>query len=395
MSEKTGKPQGINTRLAHMGWNPRDYFGFVNPPITRGSTILFPDAATMESRDQPYTYGTRGTPTHTALENAVNELEGSAGTILLPSGLAAVTIPLLAYAEAGSHMLITDAIYNPTRRMADTMLRRMGVEVEYYDPLIGADIARLMRPNTRVVFTEAPASNTFEMQDVPAIAEVARAHGAVTMMDNTYATPLFFKPLDHGVDISIHAATKYPAGHADILFGMVSANARAWERIHDTHISLGCPAHPEDVFLVLRGLRTMALRLERHQASTLAVSSWLLEQPGIRAVLNPALPHDPGHSLFTRDFSGSTSVFSVVLDGTGDAKRDKAKAHAFLDGLRIFGLGYSWGGYESLAVHVWLGDRTISRRDYGGPVIRLQIGIEDVADLQDDLAQALAAANAA
>jgi cysteine-S-conjugate beta-lyase len=391
--EKDGKGfKGINTRLAHLGWNPRDFHGFVNPPIARGSTILFPDAGTMERRNQPYTYGTRGTPTHTALENAVNELEGSAGTILLPSGLASVTIPLLAFAEAGGHVLITDAIYNPTRRMADSLLKRFGMEIEYYDPLIGAGIERLMRPNTKIVFTESPASNTFEMQDVPAIAEVARAHGAVTMMDNTYATPLFFKPLDHGVDISIHAATKYPAGHADILMGFVSANARTWERLHETHITLGCPAHPEDAYLVLRGLRTMGVRLQRHQESTLAISSWLRGQMGVRAVLNPALPGDPGHDLFKRDFCGSTSVFSIVLDGTGDAKRDKAKAHAFLDALKIFGLGYSWGGYESLAVHVWLGDRIVSRKDYGGPVIRLQIGLEDVADLQEDLARGLDAA---
>lgn len=394
MTDHKKNARGINTRLAHIGHDPRSFHGFVNPPIARGSTVLFPDAATMETRNQAYTYGTRGTPTHTALETAVNELEGAAGTILLPSGLAAVTIPLIAFAEAGGHILITDAIYNPTRRMADTLLARMGMEVEYYDPLIGAGIERLMRPNTKVVFTEAPASNTFEMQDIPAIAKVARAHGAVTMMDNTYATPLFFKPLDHGVDISIHAATKYPGGHADILFGMVSANKRCWQRLHDTQITMGCCAHPEDVFLILRGLRTMGVRLERHQQSTLAVSKWLQGQKGVRTVLNPALPGDPGHALFTRDFCGSTSVFSIVLDGTGDAARDKAKAHAFLDALQIFGLGYSWGGYESLAVHVWLGDRTVSRKDYGGPVIRLQIGMEDVADLQEDLARGLAAAAA-
>lgn len=392
MADSENRPQGINTRLAHLGWNPRDFHGFVNPPIARGSTVLFPDAGTMERRDQAYTYGTRGTPTHTALETAVNELEGAAGTILLPSGLASVTVPLLAFAEAGGHALITDAIYNPTRRMADTLLKRYGMEIEYYDPVIGAGIERLMRPNTRIVFTEAPASNTFEMQDIPAIAEVARAHGAVTMMDNTYATPLFFKPLDHGVDISIHAATKYPAGHADILMGFVSANARTWERLWDTHVTLGTPAHPEDAYLVLRGLRTMGVRLERHQRSTLEVSQWLKGQKGVRAVLNPALPDDPHHALFARDFCGSTSVFSIVLDGTGDAKGDKAKAHAFLDALKIFGLGYSWGGYESLAVHVWLGDRTVSRKDYGGPVIRLQIGLEDVADLQEDLARGLVSA---
>ena len=395
MAGKTeGAPKGINTRLAHMGHNPHDFHGFVNPPIYRGSTILFPDAQTMATRDQKYTYGTLGTPTHTALENAVNELESSAGTVLVPSGLAAVTLPLLAYAEAGTHMLFTDAIYFPARRFADTMLTKMGVEVEYYEPTIGADIERLMRPNTRVVWTEAPASNTFEMQDISAIAAVAKAHGAVTMMDNTYATPLFFKPLDHGVDISIHAATKYPAGHADILLGMISANENAWGRIHAAYVDLGICAHPEDVYLVLRGMRTMGIRLQRHEVSTLDVSSWLQGQKGVRTVLNPALPGDPGHTLFKRDFCGSTSVFSIVLDGTGDENKDKAKAHAFLNTLKLFGLGYSWGGYESLAVHVWLGDRTVSRRDYGGPVIRLQIGLEDTVDLKEELERALAAADA-
>ena len=392
--QQDNKYKGINTRLAHMGHNPRDFHGFVNPPIYRGSTILFPNAETMASRNQQYTYGTLGTPTHTALENAINELEGSVGTVLVPSGLAAVTLPLLAYAETGTHMLFTDAIYFPARRFADTMLRKMGVEVEYYDPTIGADIKRLMRPNTRVVWTEAPASNTFEMQDIPAIAAVATAHGAVTMMDNTYATPLFFKPLDHGVDISIHAATKYPAGHADILLGTISANENTWERVHSAYVDLGVCAHPEDVYLVLRGLRTMGIRLQRHEISTLDVSGWLQGQKGVRTVLNPALHDDPGHVLFKRDFCGSTSVFSIVLDGTGDDKKDTAKAHTFLNALKLFGLGYSWGGYESLAVHVWLGDRTVSRRDYGGPVIRLQIGLEDTVDLKEELSRALSAANA-
>ena len=385
---------GINTRLAHQGYDPRSFFGFVNPPIARGSTILFPDAGTMERRDQPYTYGTRGTPTHTALENAINALEGSAGTILLPSGLAAVTVPLLAFASAGSHILVTDAVYNPTRRFCDTVLARMGVETEYYDPEIGGGVADLIRDNTTIIFTESPASNTFEMQDIPAITAAAKARGVMTMMDNTYATPLFFKPLDHGIDISIHAATKYPAGHGDILFGTVSANEQHWPQLWDAFVTIGTPAHPEDAYLVLRGLRTMGVRLERHQKTTLEVSQWCVGRPGIKSVLNPALPHDPGHALFKRDFCGSSGIFSIVLEGAGSAQGDHDRAHRFLDALEIFGLGYSWGGYESLAVHVWLGDRTITRKDYGGPVIRLQIGLEDAKDLIADLEKGIAAAMA-
>ncbi len=389
MAADDTKPKGINTRLAHAGHDPRDYFGFVNPPVVHASTVLFPDAGTMAGRAQKYTYGTRGTPTTDALEAAINDLEGSAGTICVPSGLAAVTIPLLAYLSAGDHILITDSVYRPTRHFADTMLKRMGVIVEYYDPHAGAGIAGLMRANTRVVFTESPASNTFEMQDIAAIAAAAHAGGAIVMMDNTWATPLFFKPLDHGVDVSIHAATKYPAGHSDVLYGTVSANAKHWPALREAFVTLGCCASPDDTYLVLRGLRTMGVRLERHQENALAVAEWLQGQPGVARVLHPALPSDPGHGLWKRDFCGASGIFSAVLKGGG-----KREAHAFLDALKIFGLGYSWGGYESLAVHVDLSDRTIAKGPYEGPVIRLQIGLEDPVDLIEDLTRGLAAAGA-
>ena len=390
MSKSDYSDKGIHTKLAHIGNDPREFFGFVNPPVVHASTVLFPDAATMASRNQKYTYGTRGTPTTDALASAIDTLEGSAGTILVPSGLAAVTIPLLAFASAGDHVLIVDSVYNPTRRFADTMLVRLGVEVQYYDPLVGAGIADLMKPNTRVVFTESPGSNTFEMQDIPAIAREARARGAVVMMDNTWATPLYFRPLDHGVDISIHAATKYPAGHSDVLLGTVSASERCWPQLHETFLTMGCCAAPDDVYQVLRGLRTMGVRLERHEENALEIARWLEGKPGVAQVLHPGLESFPGHALWKRDFSGSSGIFSIVLDGGGEAQ-----AHAFLDALEIFGLGYSWGGYESLAVHVWLGDRTIARGDYGGPVIRLQIGLEDPQDIKADIERGLAAAAAA
>ncbi len=384
------RKSGKNTRLAHAGYNPRDYHGFVNPPVVHASTVLFPDAATMANRSQKYTYGTRGTPTTDALAAAIDELEGSAGTIIVPSGLAAVTIPLLAFVKSGDHVLIVDSVYAPTRNFSNTMLRRLGVEVEYYDPAVGAGIAALMRPNTSVVFTESPGSNTFEMQDIPAIAKAAHAGGAIVMMDNTWATPLFFKPLDFGVDVSIHAATKYPAGHSDVLLGTVSANAGAWPRLHETFITMGCCPAPDDVYQVLRGLRTMGVRLERHEKSALALAQWLEGQPGVARVLHPALPGFAGHDLWKRDFGGSSGIFSIVLKG-GGAKQ----AHAFLDALELFGLGYSWGGYESLAVHVSLADRTVAKGDYEGPVMRLQIGLEDVEDIQADIARGLAAAAAA
>ncbi|TIO20471.1 MAG: cystathionine beta-lyase [Mesorhizobium sp.] len=382
-----GSNIGINTRLAHSGNNPRDYFGFVNPPVVHASTVLYPDAASMASRSQKYTYGTRGTPTMDALTLAVDALEGSAGTIAVPSGLGAVTIPLLTFVSAGDHVLIVDSVYHPTRNFADTMLKRLGIEVEYYDPRIGAGIASLIKPNTEVVFTESPGSNTYEVQDIPAIAKAAHAANALVMMDNTWATPLYFKPLDHGVDISIHAATKYPAGHSDVLLGLVSANEACWKQLYEGFCTLGCCSGPDDIYQTLRGLRTMGVRLEQHQKSALEIARWLEEQPSVAQVLHPALPSHPDHALWKRDFCGSSGVFSIVLNGGGQ----KAQ-HAFLDALTIFGLGYSWGGYESLAVPVFLGDRTIAKGAYAGPLIRLQIGLEDVEDLKADIQRGLAAA---
>lgn len=387
MARQDSKNKGINTRLAHAGYDPRGFHGFVNPPVVHASTVLFPDAATMASRNQTYTYGTRGTPTTDALATAIDELEGSAGTIIVPSGLAAVCVPLLAFLSAGDHALIVDSVYHPTRHFADTMLKRLGIEITYYDPRAGAAIAELMRPNTKVVFTESPGSNTFEIQDIQAISQAAHAGGAVVLMDNTWATPLYFKALDYGVDVSIHAATKYPAGHSDVLLGTVSANEKCWETLHETFVTLGCCAAPDDVYQVLRGLRTMGVRLKHHEQSALEIARWLEMQPGVARVLHPALESHPDHALWKRDFCGASGIFSIVLDGGG-----KAKAHAFLDALEIFGLGYSWGGYESLAVHVFLGDRTVAGGDYEGPVMRLQIGLEDVEDLKADLERALAAA---
>lgn len=387
---KAGKA-GINTVLAHVGHDPRSYHGFVNPPVVHASTVLFPDAATMESRNQQYTYGTRGTPTSDALCTAIDELEGSAGTVVVPSGLAAVVLPFLACLKAGDHVLVVDSVYGPTRAFCDGMLKGFGIETTYYDPTVGADIAGLMRPNTRLVHTEAPGSNTFEMQDIPAIANAARNRGAVVSIDNTWATPLYFKPLAHGVDISIHAATKYPAGHSDILIGTVSANEALWPKIQEAFFTLGIPASPDDTYATLKGLRTMGVRLERHQQSALAIARALEARPEVAKVLHPALESFPGHAIWKRDFTGSSGIFSIVLDAP-DKETHRAKAHAFLDALEIFGLGYSWGGYESLAIHSYLGDRLIAKAPEEGPVIRLQIGLEDIEDLMADIERGLAAA---
>ena len=382
---------GINTRLSHIGNSPFDFHGFVNPPVVHASTVLFPNARVMETHDQKYTYGTRGTPTTDALCEAMDALEGSAGTVIVPSGLAAVTIPFLAYLSAGDHALIVDSVYGPTRFFCDTMLKRLGIEVEYYDPLIGAGIEQLIRANTRLVHTEAPGSNTFEMQDIPAISAAAHRHGCVVTMDNTWATPLYFKPLDHGVDVSIHAVTKYPAGHSDILMGTVSANKAHWKQLLDAHGQLGICGAPDDAYQVLRGLRTMGIRLERHQESARAIAQWLEGREEVARVLHPALPSFPGHDLWKRDFKGASGIFSFVL-AVDDPQKFKAKAHAFLDALRIFGLGYSWGGFESLALQVNLNDRRVTKAPTEGPVIRLQIGLEDVADIKADIEKGFAAA---
>ncbi len=395
MKDKDGLLQnaGINTRLSHIGNDPSEYHGFVNPPVVHASTVLFPNAKAMETRGQKYTYGTRGTPTTDALCEAIDALEGSAGTILVPSGLAAVTVPFLAFLSSGDHALIVDSVYTPTRHFCDTMLTRMGVEVEYYDPAIGAGIEQLFKPNTRLVHTEAPGSNTFEMQDIPAIAAIAHKHGAIVAMDNTWATPVYFRPLDFGVDISIHAATKYPAGHSDILMGTVSANAKHWEQLKEANVTLGICGAPDDAYQVLRGLRTMGIRLERHNESALALAKWLEGREEVAKVLHPALPSFKGHDIWKRDFKGASGIFSFVLK-VDSAKQYKAKAHAFLDALSIFGLGWSWGGFECLAVHVNLNDRRIAKAPEGGPLIRLQIGLEDVADIKADIERGFAAAKA-
>ena len=377
---------GTDTRLAHGGADPFDCHGFVNPPIVRGSTVLHPDAATLRSRAQRYTYGTHGTPTTQALCSMVTELEGADGTVLTSSGLSAISVPMQALLSPGDHVLIVDSVYWPTRRFATGVLQRLGVEVEYYHPSENGEIARRMRPETRLVHVESPGSNTFEVQDAGAIVTAAHAGGALVSIDNTYATPLLFRPIDHGIDVVMHAATKYPSGHSDVLMGLVSATGEAWSAIAAYHGDTGNCVSSDDAALVLRGLRTMGLRLRHQGGAALEIARWLAADPRVLSVLHPALESHPTHDLFAKQFAGPSGIFSFVLDGDADA------ADRFLDATPLFGLGYSWAGYESLAVPVNLADRTIAHGPTEGTLLRLQIGLEDVDDLIADLDGGLKAA---
>jgi cysteine-S-conjugate beta-lyase len=381
LTDETRASLRRRSRLVSLGRDTELSHGFVNVPPFRGSTVLYPDVATLKSRAQRFTYGTRGTPTTEALSSAWSDLAGAAGTVLVPSGLAAVIVALMTALKAGDHLLVTDSVYEPSRAFADKALRRFGIETSYYDPTIGAGIEALMRPNTRAVLTESPGSQTLEVQDVPAIAEVAHARGACVVLDNTWATPLFFSPHLHGADLAVEAGTKYLSGHADLVIGLVSATAEWFERLHRTVHLMAIPPGAEDVFLALRGLRTMELRLREAERQGLALARWLSDRPEVLRVIHPALPDHPGHALWTRDFTGSSGLFSIVLKPVRDAA-----AAAFLDTLELFGLGYSWGGYESLAVPFdCTAYRTATRFSPGGPTIRLSVGLEDIEDLKADL----------
>ncbi|WP_230531563.1 cystathionine beta-lyase [Microvirga roseola] len=383
MSKPPSKPAdlGERTRLVHAGREPFEQHGFVNTPIYRGSTVLYPTTDDLLHRRGRYSYGTKGTPTTEALETAWTELARAAGTVLAPSGLAAVTVALMSCLKAGDHLLMTDSVYLPTRQFCEGVLKKFGVETTYYDPLIGAGIEALIRPNTTAVFTEAPGSQSFEMQDIPAIAEVAHRHGAVVLMDNTWATPLLFPPHERGVDIAIEAGTKYLSGGSDLLLGMVSANERCFKNLRATYDAFAMCPGPEDVFLGLRGLRTMALRLREHEKQALDMARWLAARPEVARVLHPALETDPGHAIWKRDFKGSSGLFSVILKPFSD----RALA-AMLDGLSLFGMGYSWGGFESLVIPFNCASyRTATKWAPEGPALRFHIGLEDLDDLKRDL----------
>jgi cystathionine beta-lyase len=389
MAKKAKTPTKPETRLVTSGRDAKAYHGFVNPPVYHASTLLYPTAEDQVAHRSRYNYGRRGTPTSEALEEALRELdgEGCAGVALLPSGLAAISAALLATARTGDHILVTDSVYRPTRNFCNGVLKRLGVETTYYDPLLGADIAKLFKPTTRVVFVEAPGSQSFEMQDIPAIAEIAHAKGALVLMDNTWATPLYFRAFEKGVDLEIQAGTKYIGGHSDIMFGCVSANAATLPALKDTVYSMGLCVGPDDMYLALRGLRTLGIRLARHFQSGLRIAQWLEKRPEVLRVLHPALATDPGNELWKRDFTGACGLFSVVLKPTSEKS-----VHAFLNELALFGLGYSWGGFESLAILFDCAEyRTATKWAPGGPSIRFHIGLEDTDDLIADLEHGFAA----
>ena len=378
-----------DTRLAEAGRRPEWTGGGVNPPVWRASTLLFDSVEAMEAanppRDGVLHYGRNGTPTSWALCEALTELEpGAASTRLYPSGSAAVAGALLAVLKAGDELLMVDSAYGPTRALCDTLLKRFGISTRYYDPLVGAGISELIGERTRAVFLESPGTHTFEVQDVPAICAAAKASGLVTLLDNTWATPLFFPAMAAGVDLSILACTKYIGGHADLMLGSVTTIERYAARLDQTRRVLGQSAGGDEAWLALRGLRTLALRLERHQANALKVAHWLKEQPHIARVLHPALPDCPGHEHWRRDYKGSSGLFSFVLNGGDSAARAR-----LIDSLRLFGIGYSWGGFESLAIPA---DpvRTAAVREWEGPLVRLHIGLEDADDRIADLGAALA-----
>jgi cysteine-S-conjugate beta-lyase len=371
----------LRTRLVHSGHDVETSRGFVNVPAFRGSTVLYPDVAAVKRGDQRYSYGTHGTPTTDALASAWSELAGAAGTAMTPSGLAAIAMALQTTLKAGDHLLMTDSAYFPARRFAERVLRPLGIETTYYDPVIGAGIDALIRENTRAILTEAPGSQSLEMQDIPAIAEAARARDVCVIMDNTWATPIFFPPHARGVDIAIEAGTKYLSGHSDLLLGLISANEKWWPRLKAYVDLYAIPPGPEDCYLALRGLRTMELRLKEAERQALVLARWLETREEVLRVIHPALPSHPGHEIWKRDFRGSSGLFTIVLKPVPEAA-----VAAMLDALQLFGLGYSWGGYESLIIPFDCSTyRTATRWAPGGPTIRLQVGLEDIEDLKADL----------
>lgn len=374
-----------DTKLVHAGRHPAENHGVVNPPVYHASTILYPSVAdVLKSYPPAYHqtfYGRLGTPTTFAFEEAISQLEEGYRTLVAPSGMSAASTALLAYLGAGDHLLMVDSCYGPTRRFCDSLLRRMNVEVSYYDPLIGSGIRQLLRDNTRVVYTESPGSQTFEVQDVPAIASAAHERGARVLLDNTWASPIFFKAFAHGVDVSIQAATKYIVGHSDAMLGTITTNEQSWEPLAETHLELGVCVGPDDIYLAQRGLRTLSVRLQRHWESALRLARWLAEQPEVSRVLHPAFASCPGHEIWKRDFTGATGLFSVVFEG--HPMRELA---AMVDGFELFGLGGSWGGYESLVLPVIPApQRTARPWKREDRVVRFYAGLEDCDDLIQDL----------
>lgn len=382
MKDMKSEKLTLATRLTQIGRNTQDQRGFVNCPVYRGSTVVFNSVEDLEHSRAEFAYGTLGTPTIKNLEEAWTELAGAAGTVMSPSGLGAVALALMTTLKAGDHLLMPDTVYRPTRNFCDLTLKKFGVTTDYYDPLIGEGIVKLLRPETTTLFLESPGSQTFEIQDVPLMTRIARERGIKTIIDNTWATPVFFQAHRHGCDLSVEAGTKYLSGHSDLLMGMVSANAETWPDLRATYDSMAMLPGAEDCFLALRGLRTLHIRLKEAETRALNMATWLAEQPEVKTILHPAFESCPGHHLWKRDFSGSTGLFSIVLDPAFD----KPAVTRLLDGLELFGMGYSWGGFESLIIPFNCREyRTATQWKEQGATLRLQIGLEDPQDLMADL----------
>jgi len=380
------KPETIAVSAGRM---TREHFGAVNTPVYRASTILYPSVESLKGEKQPYKYGRRGTPSSRSFESAIEELEGGARCLALPSGLNAISTAILAVCSAGDHLLMTDSCYGPTRLFADRVLKRFGVETTYYDPLIGDGIAALIRDNTRAIYCESPGSLTFEIQDIATISKAAHARGVSVLMDNTWATPVFFRPLEHGVDLSIMSGTKYIGGHADVMVGTITANESHVKRVESFYGDTGLFLGGDDTYLSLRGVRTLAVRLKRHEESALKIARWLQHRDEVIRVLHPGLQSDPGHTIWKRDFKGSSGLFGVELKPAPD----KAMS-AFFNGFEHFGLGFSWGGFESLVTPSDI-KRTAKPFVHEGPVIRFHAGLEDADDLIADIDAAFARMKAA
>jgi cysteine-S-conjugate beta-lyase len=391
-SDRSGKLKK-ETLVTTAGRNPEDNFGVVNPPVYHASTIIYPSVKVHDearkNKLEGVQYGRIGTPTTFAFEEAVAALEGGTRSVSLCSGLNALTTCVLAVVKAGDHILVSDSCYGPMRTFCTGALARLGVETTFYDPLIGAGIAALMHANTKLVYTESPGSLTFEVQDVPAIAAAAHAHGALVMLDNSWSGGLYFQPFRHGVDLSVQAATKYLAGHSDAMLGTItSANDDVWRKVKTTAMELGLCAGPDDCYLGLRGIRTLAVRLKQHQENGLQLARWLQARPEVVRVIHPALPQDPGYRLWKRDFTGATGLFAIVLKPS----YPKVAVDALIDALDLFGLGYSWGGFDSLITAPNPGAlRSATKYEAGGPFIRLHVGLEDADDLIADLERGFAA----
>ncbi|MBG1231482.1 cystathionine beta-lyase [Aestuariivirga litoralis] len=353
--------------------------GMVNPAVYHASTVTFEDVEALKNRKQPYVYGRRGTPTSRAIEEAIAELEGGFACKVSPSGLAAITTALLAFLKSGDHLLMVDTVYAPVRDVCDRLLAGLGIETTYYDPLVGEKLKGLIKPNTKIVYLECPGSQTMEMQDVPLLCKIIHEHGALAMIDNTWSAGHFFKAFDHGCDISVQAATKYIVGHSDAMFGSVVCSEATWPQFCEMYEIMGQFAGPDDMYLALRGLRTLDVRLERHQKSAIQVAEWLRGRAEVETVLYPALSNAPGHAIWKRDFTGASGLFSLILKPASD----KAVA-AMLDGLELFSMGYSWGGFESLVVP-FKPHRTVTQWTTDGPALRLHIGLEHPEDLIADL----------